>query len=229
MTKKPTAFRWSSPTPARVRAIVRGLKSLYPEAHCELNWRNPYELLVATILSAQCTDKRVNQVTPAVFRRYPDAAALADASLEELETLIRSCGFFHSKAKNLQSCARALVADHGGTVPRRLEDLVELPGVARKTANVVLGTAYGITSGVVVDTHVTRLARRLGLTREEQPVPIERDLMSLLPRKAWIDFAHRLVWHGRRLCSARKPNCSQCPLAPHCPSALNTGRTSGKW
>ena len=207
-------------TARRVRAILDGLAKLYPQATCELDFRTPYELLVATILSAQCTDKRVNAVTPALFRKYPDARALARAKLSELEQEIRPTGFFRNKARNLQSCARTLVESYGGEVPKAMEELVSLPGVARKTANVVLGTAFGIADGVVVDTHVHRLTRRLGLTCQDSPEKIERDLMVLVPRTEWIEFGHRTIWHGRRVCYARKPNCAGCSLAPNCPSAL---------
>lgn len=203
-------------TRARIRRLLKLMQAAYPQATCALHYRDPYELLVATILSAQCTDERVNQVTPAFFRRYPDAFHLAQAEPAEVEALIRSTGFYRAKAKNLLGMARALVQDHAGEVPRQLESLVKLPGVGRKTANVVLGTAYGIPAGVVVDTHVSRLARRLGLTHATQPERIEQDLMALLPQDSWIDFSHRLIHHGRRVCSARKPRCDECPLAPIC-------------
>lgn len=203
----------------RVRRLLDGLGRLYPDATCELHFESAFELLVATILSAQCTDKRVNLVTPELFRRYPSPQALAEARLPDLESTIRSTGFFRMKARNLQACARALLSDHAGQVPRTLEELVRLPGVARKTANVVLGTAFGVQSGVVVDTHVRRLARRLGLTKEDAPEKIERDLMKVIPQDSWIDFGHRLIWHGRRVCKARIPNCAGCLLASDCPSA----------
>jgi endonuclease-3 len=201
---------------ARVAAIVDGLRRLYPDATCELEHRNGYQLLVATILSAQCTDARVNLVTPEVFRRWPTAKALAGAGQEELEDVVRSTGFFRNKAKSLRGMARALVEDHGGRVPRTMAEMLELPGVARKTANVVLGTAYGLATGVVVDTHVARLSQRLGLTRHTDPKKIEVDLMAQLPESEWIDFSHRLIWHGRRVCGARRPSCGACPLP--CPS-----------
>ncbi len=205
--------------PDRVKAILDGLKTLYPQATRELVHDDAFQLLVATILSAQCTDKRVNMVTPALFARWPDAHALAQAEPAELEEVIRSTGFYRNKAKNLLGMARVLVEKHGGQVPRTMEELLELPGVARKTANVVLGTAYGIPSGVVVDTHVARLSGRLGLTKEKDPVKIERDLMKELPRAEWIDFSHRLIWHGRRVCDARRPRCVDCLLLPVCPGA----------
>lgn len=203
-----------------VRAILDGLATLHPDATCELCWTTPYELLVATILSAQCTDKRVNTVTPDLFRRYPDAHALSRASAADLARRIRSTGFFRAKTRNLQACARALVEHHAGEVPRTMDELVCLPGVARKTANVVLGTAFGVADGVVVDTHVRRLARRMGMTREEDPEKIERDLMAAVPRQEWIAFAHRLIWHGRRVCHARRPACGECLLARGCESAF---------
>jgi endonuclease III len=207
--------------PSRTKAILRGLDRLYPEADCELDRRNPFQLLCATILSAQCTDERVNQVTPALFARFPTPAALATAPAAVLEDMIRSTGFFHNKAKNLLGAARLLSEKWAGEVPRSMDELLKLPGVARKTANVVLGTAFGIAAGVVVDTHVTRLAGRLGLSRETAPEKIERDLMALIPRERWIRFSHQLIWHGRRVCQARKPDCDRCPLAPHCPSAFH--------
>ena len=202
-----------------VRTILEGLAALYPDADCELHWKDPYQLVVATILSAQCTDARVNMVTPELFRRWPDARALAKARPAELERVIQSTGFFRNKAKNLLGMARVLVEKHGGRVPRTMEEMLELPGVARKTANVVLGTAYGLPTGVVVDTHVHRLSRRLGLTRRDDPKKIELDLMKKVPSEQWIAFAHRLIWHGRRVCDARRPRCDACTLAPHCPSA----------
>ena len=176
-------------------------------------------MLVATILSAQSTDKTINTITPALFARYPDARALAQADQADLETMIFSSGFYRMKAKSLLGMARALVERHAGEVPRTMEEMIDLPGVARKTANVVLGSAYGITSGIVVDVHVTRLAGRLGLTRETDPVKIEADLLKLVPENEWIVFAHRLIWHGRRVCHARVPACDACVVAPHCPSA----------
>lgn len=203
-----------------MQAILRQLDRLYPAADCELDRKNPFQLLCATILSAQCTDERVNMVTPALFARFPTPAALAEAPRPVLEDMIRSTGFFRNKAKNLLGAARLLAEKWAGAVPRSMDELLELPGVARKTANVVLGTAFGIPAGVVVDTHVTRLAHRLGLTRETTPEKIERDLMHVVPRERWILFSHQLIWHGRRICGARKPDCDICPLVPHCPSAF---------
>jgi endonuclease III len=210
---------------ARLQALLGGLGTLYPDATCELDHRSPYQLLVATILSAQCTDARVNLVTPEVFRRWPTPRALAEASQAEVEKVIRSTGFFRNKAKSLRGMARAIIERHRGEVPRTMEALLELPGVARKTANVVLGTAFGVATGVVVDTHVARLSARLGLTREREPVKIERDLMAVLPEEEWVGFAHRLIWHGRRVCAARKPRCGECPLP--CRSRLIPG--PGPW
>lgn len=201
----------------RVRKLQVLLAEAYPEARCELNHRNAYELLVATILSAQCTDARVNQVTPAFFARFPNAQALAQASQEEVEALIRSTGFYRNKAKALLGMAKALVERHGGEVPRDMEAMVQLPGVGRKTANVVLGTAYGLATGIVVDTHVARVAQRLGLTTEDDPERIEQDLMALFPKDQWVALGHRLVLHGRYVCTARKPACSSCVLAEMCP------------
>jgi len=196
---------------------VRLLKQHYPEAVCALDFRTPLELLVATILSAQCTDERVNQVTRDLFPRYRSAADYAQAPLEELKEAIRSTGFFNNKAKAIQACCRALVEQHRGEVPRELEQLTCLPGVGRKTANVVLGTAMGIASGVVVDTHVGRIARRLGLTQHKDPNKAEADLMDLIPQAEWIDFGHRMIHHGRQVCTARKPKCDTCALDDLCP------------
>ena len=203
----------------RSLAILDILQRTWPKATCELDFRNAYQLTVATILSAQSTDKGVNLVTPALFRRYPNPAALAAANPAELEKMIHSTGFFRQKAKSLIGMARTVMTEFGGRIPRTMEEMVQLPGVARKTANVVLGSAYRITSGIVVDTHVRRVAGRLGLTREEDPVKIEGDLMEVAPRERWIDLGHQLIWHGRRICHARKPECPACPLAPLCPSA----------
>jgi endonuclease-3 len=203
---------------ARTKKILAALDRTYPDAHCELNHSNPLELLVATILSAQCTDKRVNLVTPGLFRKYPSAKAYAEADIRELENDIRTTGFYRNKAKNIKACCLALVEKHGGKVPATLEELVELDGVGRKTANVVLGNAFNKSEGVVVDTHVTRLSRRLGLTKETDPVKIEQDLMKLLPRKQWTLFSHWLIWHGRRRCNARKPDCAGCEIKTVCPS-----------
>ncbi len=202
--------------------VLRALGQEYAAANCALHHQSAYELLVATVLSAQCTDVRVNMVTPALFQRFPDAKALAGADQEELQELIRSTGFFRNKAKNLIGAARKLARDFDGVVPRSMTDLLELPGVARKTANVVLGNAYGIASGVVVDTHVSRLSGRLGLTEEKDPKKIETDLMEIVPEDEWIDFSHRLIQHGRRLCVARKPRCGECFLADLCPHFQNS-------
>lgn len=201
----------------QAKRVVRTLSRLYPEPRCALEHRNPYELLVATILSAQCTDGRVNMVTPALFARYPGPAALAAAELADVEELIHSTGFFRAKAKNLVAMARKVVDQHGGEIPRNLEALTHLPGVGRKTGNVLLGTAFGIASGVVVDTHVKRLSYRLGLTASRDPIVIERDLMRIVPRKHWVDLSHRLIMHGRRTCLALRPRCHECELESICP------------
>lgn len=201
----------------RVAKLQALLTKMYPEARCELSHRNAYELLVATILSAQCTDARVNQVTPAFFARFPNAHALAQASQEEVEELIKSTGFYRNKAKALLGMAKALVERHGGEVPRDMEAMVKLPGVGRKTANVVLGTAYGLATGIVVDTHVARVSQRLGLTTAQDPEKIEQDLMALFPKDQWVALSHRLILHGRYVCKARKPACSSCRLAEICP------------
>ncbi len=203
----------------QARTIERLLRKEYPDAKCELDYRNPLELAVATILSAQCTDKRVNLTTPALFARFPDAAALASASQEEVEALVKSTGFFRNKAKNIIGMAQALIARHGGEVPRTMDELVALPGIGRKTANVILGNAFGLNEGIVVDTHVARLSARLGLTRETDPVKIERALMPLFPRASWTLLSHLLIWHGRRICDAKKPRCVDCVLRHICPSA----------
>ncbi|MDX1945701.1 MAG: endonuclease III [Pirellulaceae bacterium] len=197
--------------------IVRKLKQEYPEVECALVHESPFQLLIATILSAQCTDERVNIVTKDLFAKFSTPAAMAAAPLPQLEKLIQSTGFFRNKAKNIHECCVALVERHGGQVPADLESLVQLAGVGRKTANVVLGTAFRIASGVVVDTHVTRLSQRLGLTEHDDAVKIERDLIAVLPKKEWIDFSHRLIWHGRRVCKARKPLCDRCVLSQICP------------
>ncbi len=211
----------------RAAGVLRLLRAAHPDAHCELVHDGPFQLLVATILSAQCTDVRVNLVTPALFARYPDAATMATARQEDLEELVRSTGFFRSKAKNIRATAAALVAHHGGKVPPDLENLTVLPGVGRKTANVVLGNAYGIEAGVVVDTHVRRLSQRLGLTRHADPVKIEKDLTKLVPQEAWTLWSHLLIWHGRRRCFARQPDCASCELSALCPTAGThaTGRS----
>jgi len=200
-------------------AVYAELARMYPDAHCELDYRTAYELTVATILSAQCTDKRVNMVTPSVFAAYPTAAALADAPLEHVEELVKSTGFFRAKAKSLVGMAQAVVVRHGGEIPHTMEALVELPGVGRKTANVVLGNVFGINEGVVVDTHIGRLANRLGFTKAVDPVKIEAALMPLFPRESWTMLSHLLIWHGRQICDARSPRCGLCDLRPRCPSA----------
>lgn len=204
---------------ARTRAILAALRRAYPGAHCELHYSTPLELLVATILSAQCTDKQVNRVTAELFQKYRRAEDYAGAAPERLEADVRSIGFFRNKARNLRACCRQLLERHGGEVPRSMAELAALDGVGRKTANVVLGNAFGINAGVVVDTHVARLSRRLGLTSETAPGKIEGDLMRLVPPPEWALFSHRLIWHGRRRCSARKPDCAGCELARLCPSA----------
>ena len=197
--------------------ILRLLRKQYPDAECALNYETPVQLLVATILSAQCTDERVNIVTAELFRRYPTAADLARAPLRSLEKLVKSAGFYRNKAKNIKGCCTALVERYDGEVPQDLEALVELSGVGRKTANVVLGTAFGLATGVVVDTHVSRISRRLGLTRQKDPVKIERDLIEHLPRKEWVMYSHRVIHHGRQVCKARKADCENCKLKDVCP------------
>jgi len=203
----------------RTNEILERLAEEYPNARCALAHRSPLELLVATILSAQCTDKRVNEVTPNLFARYPDAEAYASASADELEEMIRSTGFFRNKARSLRGLGQALVESHAGKVPKTMAELVALPGVGRKTANVVLGNAFGIDEGIVVDTHVGRLSRRLALTAEKDPVRVEKDLVELVPRSHWTLWAHLLIDHGRRVCKARRPECAACVLATLCPSA----------
>jgi endonuclease-3 len=207
-------------------AILDILEKTYPDAKCSLDFANPLELLVATVLSAQCTDERVNQVTRTLFRKYRSARGYATASLEGLEEDIRSTGFFRNKAKSLKSCGVALVERFDGEVPRTLEDLVTLPGIGRKTANVILGSSFDI-PGIVVDTHVGRVAQRIGLTRHADPVKIEFDLMELVPEERWTVFSHQLIWHGRRICAARNPKCSQCPLLDHCDYGQKTLGKSG--
>ena len=201
----------------QAQRVIDRLRADYPEASCALVYKTPVQLLVATILSAQCTDARVNLVTGPLFAKYPTAEALAKIPLSELERLIQSTGFFRNKAKNIKAACQALVENYGGKVPRSLDELVALPGVGRKTANVVLGTAYGIASGVVVDTHVARVSYRLGLTREKSPEKIERDLMEIVPREEWVDFSHRMIHHGRQVCVARKPRCEKCSMQSFCP------------
>jgi len=202
----------------RTRQIVQRLKKAYPDAHCELHHRNPLELLMATILSAQCTDERVNKVTPALFKRCRSARDFADLPLPELESIIRTTGFFRAKAKSIQGCARALLERHQGEVPQTMEELHQLPGVGRKTANVVLGNAFNRAEGIVVDTHVGRLSRRMGLTRHHDPVKVETALVKLVPQQDWTLFSHLLIWHGRRRCSARKPDCTHCEIQNLCPA-----------
>ena len=197
--------------------IAERLAEAYPGAHCSLDFESPFQLLVATILSAQCTDKRVNMVTPQLFARWPGPAELARARQPDLEAVIRTTGFFRAKAKSILGCCRALVDRHAGEVPRTLAELVKLPGVGRKTANVVLGSGFGIVSGVVVDTHVGRITRRLGLTRQTDAVRAERDLIAVVPERHWIAFSHRLIEHGRTVCTARAPRCDGCPLTAVCP------------
>ena len=202
--------------PARVREIVKRLERTYPEAKCALHHSNPFKLLVATILSAQCTDERVNKVTPGLFQKFPTPRDFATLQQEVLEAEIRSTGFFRNKSKSIIGAARKIVQDFGGRVPETMDELLTLPGVARKTANVVLGTAYGKATGVVVDTHVHRIAQRLDLSREKTPEKIEQDLMRIIPQNKWINFAHQLIFHGRRCCTARKPNCPACSLEALC-------------
>jgi endonuclease-3 len=215
MLKKPSR----SSTADRAGRIAKQLASAYPDAECALVHSNALQLLVATILSAQCTDVRVNLVTKELFKRYKSAKDFAESDPQELEAAVRSTGFFRNKAKSIRGMATMVVETFGGEVPSTMEELLQLPGVARKTANVVLGTWFKKASGVVVDTHVHRISRRLQLTREDDPKKIERDLMGLLPEAEWINFSHRLIWHGRKLCTARKPKCGECPLAEDCPSA----------
>ena len=206
-----------TPDPVRVRALLAGLRESYPDAKCALDFETPLQLLIATILSAQCTDERVNKVTPVLFGRWPDAAALAAAELPGIEQVIHSTGFFRNKAKSIKEACTDIMQKHGGQVPKELEALVALRGVGRKTANVVLGNAFGINAGVVVDTHVTRLSHRLGLTSENDAVKIEFALQPLVPQDDWTLFSHWLILHGRAVCNARKPLCSQCPVSAHCP------------
>lgn len=200
----------------RQQKIMEGLDVLYPNVTCALHHRTPWELLVATILSAQCTDKRVNEVTPALFAKYPTVTDFANANQEELANDIRSTGFFNNKARSVKGAANRILQEFGGEVPRNMEDLLTVPGAARKTANVVLGTAFGIASGVVVDTHVLRLAQRLDLSRRDDPTKIEQDLMKIIPKERWVLFAHQIIHHGRALCIARKPRCAECLLDPIC-------------
>jgi endonuclease III len=205
---------------ARIAAIIDGLESLYPDAHCELDFTTPFQLLIATILSAQTTDVRVNMVTPTLFKKYGTPAKLADADARDVEKIIMSTGFYRNKTKSILGAARVIMEDFDGRVPQTMDELLTLPGVARKTANVVLGSAFGQNEGFVVDTHVMRLSQRLKLTRNTEPSKIEPDLTAKLPRDKWTKLGHQLIWHGRRVCFARKPNCGECALAPHCPSAF---------
>jgi endonuclease-3 len=211
----------------RVTQLLKAWPKIYPHAHCELDFRNPLQLLVATILSAQSTDKRVNMVTPTLFRKYRTAKNYVDAPLPELENAIKSTGFYRNKAKSIRGAMREIVEKHGGKVPDTMTELCALPGVGRKTANVVLGNAFHIDEGIVVDTHVIRLSQRLGLTKQKDPVKIELDLIKLVPREHWTDWSHWLIWHGRRRCYARKPDCSRCEVFKLCPSGkifLRTGK-----
>lgn len=208
-------------SPEQVSAMIAELRRLYPDAKCSLNFTNPLELLVATQLSAQCTDERVNLVTVDLFKKYSRAEDYATISQEELEQDIKSTGFYRNKARNLRGAAQRLLTDFGGEVPRTMDELLTLPGVARKTANVVLGNAYGIIVGFVVDTHIGRLARRFGWTTSEDPVKVEQDLMRIIPQQDWLDLSHMLIYHGRATCTARKPSCAACTLAELCPSAFN--------
>jgi len=209
----------------RAKKIVRQLAKMYPHARCALHFENPLELLIATVLSAQCTDKRVNMVTPALFRRYPTAKAYASARARELERMIASTGFFRNKTKSIMAACERIVEEHGGEVPGTMEDLVKLPGVGRKTANVLLGNAFG-TPGLTVDTHMIRVNRRLGLTRHTDAVKIEQDLMKLIPQKQWTMYSHRIIHHGRAICQARKPACESCGLARLCPKIGVLSRAS---
>ena len=202
---------------ARLKKIIAGFQRTYPDAHCELDNADPLEFLIATILSAQCTDKRVNIVTKELFKKYRSVADFSNAPLAELEQAVKTTGFFRNKAKNIQACCRKLVGRHGGRVPRTMEELTQLDGVGRKTANVVLGNAFGTNVGVVVDTHVARLSQRLGLTKQKTPEKIEPELMALVPQKQWTLFSHWLIWHGRRRCDARRPDCEGCEIKKLCP------------
>jgi endonuclease III len=212
----------------RALEILTRLKHLYPDARCSLNYETPVQLLVATILSAQCTDERVNQVTPALFERFPDAGAIAAAPLEEIEQLVHSTGFYRNKARNIQAACQKIMTEFGGAVPNTMEQLLTLPGVARKTSNVVLAHAYGINAGVTVDTHVKRLSHRLGLTKQTDPVKVEQDLMKLLPQPDWENWSIRLIYHGRATCMARKPDCDRCEIADLCTSAPLTMTSPSK-
>ena len=207
---------------SQVTTTIKKLRSAYPAARCALGHANPLQLLVATILSAQCTDERVNMVTPALFARYPDARAFAGAKISTLESMVHSTGFYRSKARHIQAASRQIIAEHGGEVPQEMDALLALPGVARKTANVVRAEAFGIATGVVVDTHVRRISQRLGWSGHTDPVKIEQDLIQLIPKRHWLDISHLLIFHGRVICTARNPDCNHCPLARLCPSADTT-------
>jgi endonuclease-3 len=223
---KKTNYKWGyGANPDRVSGILKGLDQAYPQATCALKHENPFQLLISTILSAQCTDERVNKVTASLYKKYPSAEAFAYASPSELEQDIRPTGFFRNKTKSIMGASRKLIDEFKGEIPQTMEQILTLPGVARKTANVVLGTAYGLALGVVVDTHVRRVSRRLDLTRHDDPQKIEQDLMAAIPKMAWINFSHQLIWHGRRVCQARKPNCMECNLEPICYSVDKTFRT----
>jgi endonuclease-3 len=211
--------------PDRIAAILKGLDEAYPNVECALTHRSPWELLVATILSAQCTDVRVNLVTPELFRRFPTPAAMAKARLPQLEALIRTTGFFRNKAKSIQGASRKIVSDFSGQVPRTLAELITIPGAARKTANVVLGVAFGKAEGIVVDTHVFRIARRLGLAKGDTPEKVEQELMRILPQSRWISFSHQIIHHGRAVCEARKPKCDRCNLEQICTAKDKTWRS----
>jgi endonuclease-3 len=232
VTKKPVTKQPKAKQPSRgalaaerLAAILKALDEAYPNAVCALDHRSPWELLVATILSAQCTDVRVNMVTPELFRRFPTPAAMAKAPLPELEELIKTTGFFRNKAKSIQGAARKIIADFNGEVPQTLDELTTIPGAARKTANVVLGVCFGKAEGVVVDTHVFRIARRLELARADTPEKVEQELMQVLPRDRWISFSHQIIQHGRLVCDARKPKCDRCNLEPLCRSKDKTWRS----
>ena len=215
----------TSDTKTRALRIRDALFRIYPKATCALKHQGAFELTVATILSAQCTDERVNMVTPGLFKKYRSVRAFAEADAADLENDIRSTGFFRNKARSIQGFARAILEQHGGEVPRDLDALVKLPGIGRKTANVILGTAFALATSVVVDTHVQRLSQRMGLSSEESPEKIEQDLMKLVPQEDWILFGHAMIWHGRQICIARKPKCSECPLAADCPKIGVTNST----
>ena len=226
-TGKPRALRTTDK--ARVHEILKRLREMYPEAVCALHHRNAWELTVATILSAQCTDARVNLVTPELFRLFPTPKAMAEASLPALEEVIRTTGFFRAKAKSIQGAARVVTETFGGAVPQTMDELLTLPGVARKTANVVLGSWYGIAVGVVVDTHVLRISHRLELTKETAPEKVERDLQRVIPKTEWINYSHRIIFHGRQVCVARKPRCAECRLETICRSKDKTWSSGERW